>query len=83
MEYGDPDWAYIFKAPTAIKIETTPRSKQSPAKLPKNFHRTLSEVWVEHEIEGWITKIRLHKNGECIADRKECTRRWNRAETHG
>ena len=42
------------------------------AKFPPNFHRSTGLEWVEHNIEGWVTKIRLHKYGTCIYPADDC-----------
>ena len=51
--------------------------------MPNFFYNTLSLEWHEYEIEGWITMIRLNRNGKCTTNEKECTRRRNPAVPNG
>ena len=70
---------------TVVTITTDPKSLQDPISMPNSYvsYNTLSLEWHEKEIEGWITKIRLNKNGVCTTSEKECTRKKNQAVPHG
>lgn len=75
----------VFKAITYINIETTPRSSFNPLKMPRNYFNAAGLVDIEHDIEGWISKIRIHREGECIDGSEACTvtRRNPAPEKHG
>ena len=70
---------------TVVAIYTDPKSLQDPISMPNSYvsYNTLSLEWHEFEIEGWITKIRLNRNGVCTTNEKECTRKKNQAVPHG